>query len=85
MADTHILVIPKNKGKLSRLSNADEKDEQTLGRLMVAAGKIMREQKLEGGRIVINDGEIAGQTVFHLHVHIIGGGKFDWPPGVSKL
>lgn len=52
---------------------------------MATAGKIMRDQKLEGGRIVINDGEIAGQTVFHLHVHIIGGGKFDWPPGVSKL
>jgi histidine triad (HIT) family protein len=52
---------------------------------MVAAGKIMRDQKLEGGRIVINDGEVAGQTVFHIHVHIIAGGKFDWPPGVSKL
>jgi len=46
VADTHILVIPKNKGNLTRLSNADEKDEQTLGKLMVAAGKIMREHKL---------------------------------------
>ena len=52
---------------------------------MVAVSKITKEQKLEGCRIVINDGEVAGQTVFHLHVHIIGGGKFDWPPGVSKL
>ena len=81
----HILVIPKKRGKLSRLSNADEQDEQNLGKLMVAVSKITKEQKLEGCRIVINDGEVAGQTVFHLHVHIIGGGKFDWPPGVSKL
>jgi diadenosine tetraphosphate (Ap4A) HIT family hydrolase len=85
VAATHILIIPKHKGKLTSLSKADEKDEEILGKLLVTAAKISRQLKLEGSRIVINDGEQSGQTVFHLHVHLISGGKFDWPPGVSKL
>jgi len=50
----------------------------------VAASKIAKSEKLEKGyRIVINDGEDAGQTVSHLHVHLLGGNKFSWPPGTS--
>ena len=84
-APVHILIIPKNKGKLTQLSKADDQDELILGKLLVAAAKIKRDLNLEGSRIVINDGESAGQTVFHLHVHLLGGGAFSWPPGTANL
>lgn len=84
VAPTHILIIPKNKDGLTGLSKAEERHEAILGKLMVAAAKIAKQEGLEKGyRIVINDGEHAGQTVFHLHVHLLGGKEFSWPPGTS--
>jgi histidine triad (HIT) family protein len=83
-APTHILIIPKNKDGLTGLSQAEERHEAVLGKLLVAAAKIAKQEGLEKGyRIVINDGEHAGQTVFHLHVHLLGGKEFSWPPGTS--
>lgn len=80
----HILIIPKVRDGLTGLSQAEDRHEKILGRLLVVANKIAKQEKLEGFRIVINDGKHAGQMVFHLHVHLLAGGKpFTWPPGTS--
>lgn len=78
-APTHILVIPR---KVIR-THADIKpeDEALLGRLHLAAAKIAKDEGLESYRLVINCNEGAGQTVPHLHLHILGGRGLDWPPG----
>eukprot|EP00640_Fibrocapsa_japonica_P001335 CAMPEP_0113934438 /NCGR_PEP_ID=MMETSP1339-20121228/1760_1 /TAXON_ID=94617 /ORGANISM="Fibrocapsa japonica" /LENGTH=401 /DNA_ID=CAMNT_0000936241 /DNA_START=12 /DNA_END=1217 /DNA_ORIENTATION=- /assembly_acc=CAM_ASM_000762 len=78
---THILVIPKQRQALTRLSNATEEHTSILGHLMVVAAKVAKADNLEGYRVVVNDGEVGGQEVFHLHVHVIGGRKMNWPPG----
>ena len=80
-APTHILLIPKKP--IAKLADAKEEDGEILGHLLIKASHIAKENGLnEGGyRIVINNGEGAGQTVFHLHVHILGGRNFNWPPG----
>jgi histidine triad (HIT) family protein len=81
VAPTHILVIPKTP--LANVAAASPADQGLLGELLLAAAQIAREQGLEEGgyRIVTNVGEGAGQTVFHLHLHIIGGRRLLWPPG----
>jgi diadenosine tetraphosphate (Ap4A) HIT family hydrolase len=82
-APAHVLVIPKIRNGLTRLSKATNENAEILGRLMVAAGEIAKDESLgfgKGARIVINDGEDAGQEVFHLHVHVLGGSNFAWPP-----
>lgn len=78
-APTHILVIPKKP--LAQLSHAKEDDAAMLGHLMLKATEIARDQGLEDYRFVVNNGAGAGQTVFHLHVHILGGRPLTWPPG----
>ncbi len=80
-APTHILVIPKRV--ISRLGNAENSDENLLGHLLVAAAKIAKNLGIaEGGfRTVINSGKNAGETVPHLHVHVLGGRNLGWPPG----
>lgn len=79
-APTHVLVIPKRV--IARLGVAADSDTGTLGHLLVVAGKIARERGLDGGfRTVINSGADAGETVPHLHVHLLGGRKLAWPPG----
>lgn len=79
-APTHILVIPRRV--IARLSAAADSDAGTLGHLFVVAGKIAAERGLSGGfRTVINCGADAGETVPHLHVHLLGGRKLAWPPG----
>lgn len=80
-APVHILVIPKRV--ISRLGNAEESDAALLGHLLVCAGKIAREKGLDtsGFRTVINSGRDAGETVPHLHVHLLGGRALGWPPG----
>jgi histidine triad (HIT) family protein len=80
-APTHILIIPKKY--IVNLLSAQDEDAATLGHMMIAASKIAREQGLDedGFRLVINNGEGVGQTVFHLHMHILGGRDFSWPPG----
>jgi histidine triad (HIT) family protein len=79
-APFHALIIPKKL--IARVGEADDADEQILGHLLLAAKKIAQEQKLEQGfRIVINNGSDGGETVPHLHVHLLGGRKLTWPPG----
>ena len=80
-APTHILVIPKKH--IVNLFDADEGDTELLGKLMQTARKVAIEQGLEddGFRLVVNNGAGVGQTVFHLHVHVLGGRDFSWPPG----
>jgi len=78
-APTHILVIPRKP--LEALSSAGDEDEALLGHLLLVAKQVAADNGLENFRIVINNGAGAGQTVFHLHVHVIGGRGFDWPPG----
>lgn len=80
-APTHILLIPKNRDGMSQLRFAKAKHEELLGHLMLTAAKIAAQEKLSDYRIVVNDGEGAGQTVFHLHIHILAGRAMSWPPG----
>ena len=76
-APTHVLIVPKEHVD----TIADASDEARVGRLFLAAAKIARERGLESYRLVVNNGAGAGQTVFHLHVHLLGGREFHWPPG----
>ena len=85
-APTHILVIPKQRGRLSQLQHASEADKPLLGHLLWAVSAIAKAEGLAPGyRVVINDGAEGAQTVYHLHLHIIGGTQLGWPPtGLSK-
>lgn len=80
-APVHILVIPKKH--IVNLFDAEEEDQDVLGKLLLTASKVAREQGLEEGgfRTVINNGAGVGQSVFHIHVHVLGGRDFSWPPG----
>ena len=79
-APVHVLLVPKNRDGLDRLSMAQDRHKDILGHMMVCVPKVARAVDLDDFRVVINDGPKAGQTVFHLHLHIIGGGNFTWPP-----
>lgn len=79
-APTHILICPR-KHFLS-LNEAAPEDTQVLGRIQLVAAQLARERNLlEGYRTVLNNGSGAGQSVFHLHLHLLGGRQFRWPPG----
>lgn len=80
-APTHVLIIPRKP--IARITDATEADAPLLGRMLLAANAIARSEGLEadGFRYVINCGEWGGQTVFHLHLHILGGRPMHWPPG----
>jgi histidine triad (HIT) family protein len=78
-APTHILVIPRKP--IPRLSASGDGDAALLGHLLGVARKVASQEGLEDFRLVVNDGASAGQTVFHLHVHVLGGRPFSWPPG----
>lgn len=80
-APMHILVIPKKH--ISRPFDIEEQDEAVVGRLFRTAGKIAAERGLaeRGYRLVMNNGTEAGQTVFHIHLHVLGGRRMAWPPG----
>ncbi|CAL9123190.1 unnamed protein product [Musa textilis] len=81
-APTHILIIPKVKDGLSGLSKAEERHVEILGYLLYIAKLVAKQEGLvDGFRIVINDGDDAGQSVYHLHVHLLGGRQMNWPPG----
>ena len=80
-APTHLLVVPRQP--IARLSDASDDDEPLLGHLLTVAATLARRQGLiEGGyRVVVNDGAGAGQSVFQLHLHVLGGRPMRWPPG----
>ena len=79
-APTHLLVVPKVH--IASLAKADGEHTLLLGRLIEAATEIARGQRLDQGyRIVINTGDDGGQTVHHLHLHLLGGRAMLWPPG----
>jgi len=79
-APTHILVIPKKP--IPQLSRAEDEDEALLGRLLIVAKRVAKQEGLHAGyRIVINDGKMGCQSVYHLHLHVIGGRQLGWPPG----
>jgi histidine triad (HIT) family protein len=78
-APTHILIIPRKP--IQSLKQIQEEDKELLGHLLLKGTAIATAAGLESWRTVINTGEEAGQTVFHLHIHIIGGRKLSWPPG----
>lgn len=79
-APTHILVIPKKP--LSQLSAAESEDHALMGHLLLTAKRVAEQVGLSNGyRLVINNGNDGGQTVNHLHLHILGGRQMTWPPG----
>lgn len=79
-APVHFLVIPRKP--IPQLSRAEDEDEQLIGHLMIVARKIAAQKGLEKGfRIVINDGPVGAQSVYHLHVHVLSGRQMQWPPG----
>jgi histidine triad (HIT) family protein len=79
-APTHILICPKKH--FASLEQATPEEESVLGKIALVAAKLARGRKLgEGYRTVMNTGTGAGQTVFHLHMHLLGGRTFHWPPG----
>jgi histidine triad (HIT) family protein len=80
VAPVHVLLIPKNRDGLDRLSQAEDRHKALLGHMMVTVAKVAKAAGISDYRVVINDGAKAGQSVFHLHMHIIGGGSFSWPP-----
>ena len=82
VAKTHFLVIPKIKAGLSQLSKATEDHKMLLGHCMYVAQMVAKQENLEKGfRVVINDGVDGCQSVYHFHLHVIGGQQLSWPPG----
>lgn len=80
-APVHILLVPKQH--IERVSDLNDGDAGLIGKLVIAAKHIAKEKGVQesGYRIVMNCNEGAGQTVFHLHIHLLGGRLFGWPPG----
>ena len=80
-APTHLLIVPKKP--IPRISEATEEDERVLGRLLLKAAEVAKKSNLDhtGYRLVINCGPDAGESVPHLHCHIMGGRQLGWPPG----
>ena len=78
-APMHVLLIPKKP--IVKVADATSEDQQLLGHLVLKAGDIAKQQGYDDFRLVNNNGAGAGQSVFHLHIHILGGRPFDWPPG----
>ena len=78
-APVHLLVIPKEP--IAQLGDAGPEHAELLGHLLLVAATVARQEGLSAWRTVINSGAEAGQTVFHLHLHVIGGRPLAWPPG----
>ena len=79
-APVHILVIPKKE--IVSIAEAEEDDKELLGHLLLIVQKLAKENGLDDGfRTIINTGKDGGQTVFHLHIHLMGKRALSWPPG----
>ncbi len=81
VAPTHVLVIPRKH--VAAIHDLTDADAAAMGQLLVAARKVADQLGLTeaGYRLVVNDGDAAGQTVHHIHVHVLGGRSLSWPPG----
>jgi len=79
VAPTHVLVIPREE--IVNVGSAQAEDEPILGHLLRVAAKVAALEGLDDFRVVTNSGAGAGQSVFHLHLHVIGGRALSWPPG----
>lgn len=81
VAPTHALVIPKRH--IASLNDLEPSDAELVGKMVLVAKKIAKEAGLadEGWRLVVNTGPNAGQSVFHIHAHVLGGREMGWPPG----
>lgn len=78
-APTHLLVVPRDE--IPRLDAMSEGHEALVGHLMRVATLVAKQEGLTDFRVVVNNGAGAGQSVFHLHVHVLGGRPLGWPPG----
>jgi histidine triad (HIT) family protein len=80
-APVHVLVIPRKH--ISSLNGSEPADEPLLGHLLAVAARVAKEKGIDGSgyRTIVNTNAEAGQTVFHLHVHVMGGRRLGWPPG----
>jgi len=78
-APTHILLLPNKH--LASVAEAQPEDEALLGALFLAAKRVAEQENVGSYRLVVNTGAQAGQSVFHLHVHLLGGRAMSWPPG----
>lgn len=79
-APVHVLLIPKKE--ISQLSKSEKSDQEILGYLMLKVNDIAAQEGIaDAYRLIVNNGRKAGQTVFHLHLHILGGRLLNWPPG----
>lgn len=80
-APTHVLVIPRRH--IATINDLDESDQETVGSLYLAARQIAEREGIaeDGYRAVMNCNAAAGQTVFHIHLHVLGGRNLSWPPG----
>lgn len=80
-APTHVLIIPRRH--IATINDLDDGDAELVGRLLTAARDIARQEGTDaaGYRVTMNCNKAAGQTVFHLHLHLLGGRNFSWPPG----
>ena len=79
-APVHILIIPHKE--IAKISDSTPEDKELLGHLLQVSKTIAQKYELENNyRLIINNGAGAGQSVFHIHVHLMGGRSLDWPPG----
>jgi len=78
-APVHFLVIPKKH--IAGPADVGAEDEALMGRILRVGAQVARQEGVEHFRVVFNNGEQAGQTVFHIHMHILGGRTMSWPPG----
>ena len=79
-APVHILIIPHKE--IAKISDSTPKDKELLGHLLLVSKTIAQKYELQNNyRLIINNGAGAGQSVFHIHVHLMGGRSLDWPPG----
>ncbi|HET90637.1 MAG TPA: histidine triad nucleotide-binding protein [Chloroflexi bacterium] len=77
---THVLIVPNRH--ISGVAEVDQEDAAVLGQLFVVARRVAEQEHVaDGFRLVVNNGRPAGQSVFHLHVHLLGGRAMGWPPG----
>ena len=79
-APVHVLIIPKI-ADLKSIDDMKPEHEKLVGHLMATAAKVAKEKGLSSYRVVMNNGAAAGQSVFHMHLHVLGGRDMTWPPG----